>query len=497
MKLSVVSRAATRADGDVLIVDLVQGEKLAGEAAQLDRVLKGLISAALEEEKFEGKVGQTTHLHTTGRIPAKRVLVVGLGKEVTPDAIRKAAGAAARRARDLGARVVSSILLGGEAKGVTLPQRAQSMAEGVLLGLYQFDRYKREKNLRRIEQLRVLVRAQARRVQTALNAGQIFAEATNLARDLVNEPANRVTPAYLADLARLIARQGGLRIKVLDRKDIKRMGMGAFLGVAQGSRQPPKFIHLTYRPRGRVAKRVALVGKGVTFDSGGLNLKPADGMEQMKTDMSGAAAILGIMSALPRLRPDVEVIALIAATENMPSGTAYRPGDILRAMNGTTIEVGNTDAEGRLTLADALVYATRQRPAEIIDLATLTGACVVALGTLVAGVMGNNKPLQERMLKAASAAGEPLWPLPLYEEYMEGIKSEVADLKNVGPRSGGALTAGLFLQEFVGGAPWVHLDIAGPARSDKESGVITKGGTGFGVRTLLTYLIDTSKDVPT
>jgi leucyl aminopeptidase len=265
--------------------------------------------------------------------------------------------------------------------------------------------------------------------------------------------------------------------------------MGAFLGVAAGSEQPPKFIHLSYTPGGRRRRRVAIIGKGVTFDSGGLDLKSAEGMLRMKDDMSGAAAVLGIMRALPALKPAMEVHGLVAATENMPSGSAVRPGDVLRAMNGTTIEIGNTDAEGRLTLADALCYAVERVEAEeMIDLATLTGACVVALGPLCSGLFANDQALADRLLAAADSAGERLWQLPLIDEYRDNLKSEVADLNNVGPRGGGAITAGLFLKEFAGDRPWAHLDIAGPAFVEKDMPLGPKGATGSAVRTILAYL---------
>jgi leucyl aminopeptidase len=283
-------------------------------------------------------------------------------------------------------------------------------------------------------------------------------------------------------------------VQVFERADCRKMGMGAFLGVAAGSEQPPKFIHLTYTPKGRSRRRVAVIGKGITFDSGGLDLKTAEGMLRMKDDMSGAAAVLGIMKALPQLRPALEVHGLIAATENMPSGTATRPGDVLRAMNGTTIEIGNTDAEGRLTLADAICYASQKVGAEeIIDMATLTGACVVALGPLCSGLFANDQALADRLLAAAETAGERVWQLPLIEEYRENLKSDVADLNNVGPRGGGAITAGLFLKEFAGDKPWAHLDIAGPAFIEKDTPLAPKGATGYAVRTILTYLIEAGR----
>jgi leucyl aminopeptidase len=317
----------------------------------------------------------------------------------------------------------------------------------------------------------------------------VFAQATWFARDLVNAPANEVHPTHLAQVATRLAREAGLRVRVLGQPECGRLGMGAFLAVAAGSRQPPKFIHLTYAPRGRARRRVALIGKGITFDAGGLDLKTAEGMLRMKDDMSGAAAVLGVLRALPRLAPPVEVHGLIAATENMPSGSAFRPGDVLRAMNGTTIEVGNTDAEGRLTLADALCYArARVEPDEVVDLATLTGACVIALGPLCTGLFANDQGLADRLLRAADQAGERFWQLPLIDEYRENLKSEIADLNNVGPRGGGAITAGLFLREFAGDTPWAHLDIAGPAFTEKDLPLAPKGATGVAVRTLLTYL---------
>jgi leucyl aminopeptidase len=279
-------------------------------------------------------------------------------------------------------------------------------------------------------------------------------------------------------------------VRILDRAACERMGMGAFLGVNRGSTEPPQFIHLTYVPRRPARRRIALIGKGITFDSGGLDLKTSDGMATMKGDMSGAAAVLGVLKVLPRLRPAVEVHGLIAATDNMPSGSATKPGDVLRAMNGKTIEVNNTDAEGRLTLADAIAYARKEvKPHEIVDIATLTGAAAVALGSLCAGAMSNDRALEARVLAAGARAGERLWPLPLIDEYREGLRSEVADLRNTGPRPGGAITAGLFIREFAGDTPWVHLDIAGVAFTEKDLPYSPKGGVGFGARTLLEFVL--------
>lgn len=477
---------------DAVAVECYQGERgLRGHAARLDRALRGLLARALAAERFEGKPGEVTQVFARDRLRASRVVAVGLGPAgaTTPETLRRAASAAARRARDLGARSLAVPLwpAGGSAA-----VRAQALVEGALLGLYRFERYRAPvEPERRLDWLVLVVPDPAERAAARDGArqGELTAEATVFARDLINEPANAVTPARLAQVAEELAAAGGLQVRVYDRTECAALGMGAFLGVTQGSAEPPRFIHLTYAPRGRARRRLALVGKGITFDSGGLDLKTAEGMERMKSDMAGAAAVLGVMKVLPRLAPPVEVHGLIPATENMPSGSAYRPGDVLRALNGRTIEVTSTDAEGRLTLADALAYAVREvRPDEIVDVATLTGACSIALGPLCAGLFATDPALGRRLQAAAAAAGEAVWPLPLLEEYREHLKSEVADLRNTGPRPGGAITAALFLREFVGTTPWAHLDIAGAAFADRELPYAARGGVGFGTRTLLEYL---------
>lgn len=491
MKVTVAVAGLASVEADALVVGLYAEEpKLRDVVAGLDRALGGQLAEVLTAERFQAKPTQVTYVHTGGRLPARRVVVVGLGKraDLTLETVRRAASAGLRRARELGARVVAIETLGDR-----LPAQARTHAvtEGAMLGAYTFDRYKREKTEKRVEELRVIEGDARRRKEATEGArtGEVFAEATCFARDLVNSPANDVHPTHLAKVAGQIAKEARLGVKVLDRADCEKLGMGAFLGVAAGSEQPPKFIHLTYTPPGKRQRRVAVIGKGITFDSGGLDLKSAEGMLRMKDDMSGAAAVLAIMRALPTLKPSWEVHGLIAATENMPSGSAVRPGDVLRAMNGTTIEVGNTDAEGRLTLADAICYAGEKIQAdEIIDMATLTGACVVALGPLCSGLLANDQPLADRLLVAAEQAGERVWQLPLIDEYREHLKSDVADLNNVGPRGGGAITAGLFLKEFAGERPWAHLDIAGPAFVEKDTPLGPKGATGAAVRTLLTYL---------
>jgi leucyl aminopeptidase len=491
MKVEVVTEPLAAVRADALVVGMTADEtRLPPALAALDRHAGGRIAAVIAAEKFQGKPGAVTHLHVADGLGASRIVVAGLGprKAGNPELVRRAASVGLRRARDLGARTVALEVFG---EGLPPRQRAHAAVEGAILGTYLFERYKREKTDKAVETLRVVAAdgRQGREVTEGARRGEIFARSTWLARDLINAPANDVTPSHIAETARQIAREAKLKIKVLEREDCTRLGMGAYLAVAQGSEEPPKFIHLTYTPAGRPTRRVAIIGKGITFDSGGLDLKTAEGMLKMKNDMSGAAAVLGVMKALPALGARAEVHGFIAATENMPSGRAFRPGDIVRAMNGTTIEIGNTDAEGRLTLADALCYAAKHvEPQEMIDLATLTGACVVALGPLCSGLMASDQKLADRLLAAAATAGERVWQLPLLDEYREQFKSDVADLNNTGGRHGGAITAGLFLKEFAGTIPWAHLDIAGPAFVDKDSPLGPKGATGVAVRTLLTYL---------
>jgi leucyl aminopeptidase len=470
MDLALETRKPVEARADVLVLGRHAGDgRPPAEIAAVDRALDGLLSKVSASEKFEGKPGQLSYVHTGGKIPADRVLLVGLGPRRTErargdaEAVRRGASAAVRRARDLGAATVAVFV---PADGLSPRERAQAIVEGGLLGTYRFEKYLKEKNGKAVRTLAVLEpdRRGAAGAREGVRLGRIWADATCVTRDLVNEPANVVTPTFLARRAGEIARAGDLK--------------------------PPKFIHLTYTPSGRPRRRVAIVGKGITFDSGGLDLKTADGMLRMKDDMAGAAAVLGLFDALPRLKPPVEVHGLIAATENMPSGTAQRPGDIVRAMNGLTVEIGNTDAEGRLTLADALAYAVKHvKPDEMIDMATLTGAVVIALGQGISGVMASDDGLCGRLLAAADAAGERMWRLPLHDEYKEGLKSDIADLNNISSQRGaGSIVAGLFMREFTSGVPWAHLDIAGTAFAERELPLGPKGATGVTVRTLLGYI---------
>lgn len=478
-------------DCDALVVGIFQDVGPAdGAAGRVDKALEGVLSAALGEEKFEGKPAKTTVLHTHGKIPARRVIVVGLGPKSTAtlDTLRKGAAAAILRARELHAAHVAF-------SPVTLPPHAvepltQARVEGIVLGHYRFAKYKKPEG-GEVTRVTLLVENhdQVRHVEDGRARGLIAAEATTFARDLVNEPPNQLFPERLAEIAHDVARKSRLKYMVFDPDAMEALGMRAILAVGGGSANPPRLITLEYAPT-RARKTVAIVGKGVCFDSGGINIKTAD-LQWMKSDMAGGAAVIAAMTALPLLRVPVRVIGIVAAVENMLSGRAVKPGDIIRAMNGKTIEINNTDAEGRVILADALAYAVQQEPDEIVDLATLTGSAIVALGNHAAALMSNSADLADRILRAADIAGERIWQLPLYEEFLEDMRSPVADLHNSGGRFGGAEKGAVFLREFVDGRPWAHLDIAPTAFLERDEGTgpyLPKGATGFGVRTLLAYL---------
>ena len=497
MKLSFATGALVRQKCDLLLVpvfdsDLADAKKLAPALATLDRALRGLLWRVASEERFKGKADQSLTLQAHDRLGCKRVLLLGLGARAkfVPETLRLAAGRGVKAARKVGATSLCLAL----PKAKDLAGCVQAGAEGLLLGLYRFERYKSadkdrpEKEVRDAALLLPDGSSRSREVDAALKRAEVVAAATNWARDLVNEPANRLTPTDLARFAREVAREGKLKIDVRDRAGIQKLRMGMFLGVAQGSAEPPALVHLWYQPRARGAaarKAVSLVGKAITFDSGGLSLKPTEGMVEMKTDMAGAAAILAAMKVVAFLQPPFPVHAWLGACENMPDGAAYRPGDVLTSRLGKTVEITNTDAEGRLVLGDVLAWANEQKPAVLVDLATLTGACMVALGRGVTGVFGADDAAVWELLEAAKDAGEDMWRLPLTEHQAEVLKSEVADLKNSGERWGGAINGALFLKEFVGETPWVHLDIAGPSTSVKDRGYLCKGATGAGVRTLV------------
>lgn len=482
---------------------------------EVDQKLGGLLNKEALRREFKAENGRLLLVPTQGKIPAEKVILVGLGKkdDFTPNQARKIIASLAKYLRE---QKIQSLAFDGSftrcnlVRGVTSEGAefdfVQAAVEGILLGSYKFTKYKTEETPASAKasagkeepEVTIFVK-DARNLVAAkesVTRGEIFSQATTLARDLVNEPASITTPTYLGNFASKLAKVAGFSCKIYQGEDLKKLGMGGLLGVARGSDEPPRFIKLEYKndpptQKAQVSKtkRVVLVGKGITFDTGGLSLKKREEMETMKMDMAGAAVILGIFSVISKIRPRVDLIGLIPATENMPGGKALKPGDIVRAHNGRTIEVVNTDAEGRLILSDALSLGVTLEPDIMIDLATLTGSCIIALGEEVAGLFSSEESLTEEILKAATLAGEKFWPMPLEKDYKELLKSEVADLKNVtGKKYGGAITAALFLQEFVDKVPWAHLDIAGPAWQEKGTDLIPKGGSGFGVRTVLNFL---------
>jgi leucyl aminopeptidase len=440
--------------------------------------------------EIAGKAQEFTLLHRPPGVAATRVLLAGAGKleKFDPAELRKLAGAAVRY---LKSRSIRNIALALEA-GRATADFAAAAVEGAILGDYEPDRYKTgDDNKKAVESFAVAAPASAAGLEDAANRARIVAEAQNFTRDLVNEPANKLTPARVAEAARAMAAEYHLDCEVLDAGQMKTLGMGALLGVAQGSEEPPALIVIRYRPAAAAGKtHLGLVGKGVTFDSGGISIKPADGMEKMKYDMAGGAATIGAMRAIAQLKPSIPVTGFIPCVENMPGGRAQRPGDIVTALSGKTIEVINTDAEGRLILADALVYARRQGCTHLVDAATLTGAIVVALGHLNVGLFANDDAMRDRVLRAARSEGERMWPMPLEDDYKEYLKSAFADIANVGGRWGGAVTAALFLKEFAEDTPWVHLDIAGTAWLDDAKPWLAKGPSGLPVRTLIRLATD-------
>jgi leucyl aminopeptidase len=473
---------------NILVLGRFVGEANKGSVKKVDEALGEALSRASKEEKFNGEMGKSVMINTLGKIGAERVLLLGLGKKsnFSHDVLRRVGILTAKRAKAFSERIAFGLGVDG-GKG-----NASALIEGMMLGSYEFNKYKtNDKKGEGIKSVQFISSGiREKDFKEGLEFSKVISESTNLARDLINEPPVNMTPTKLAEVAKEIAKKEKLQCRIFDREQMEKRGMGGLLAVSSGSEEPPKFIHLTYEPKGAAKKTIAIVGKGITFDSGGLCIKPRDSMRTMKMDMSGAACVLGVMRAIPKLNPSVRVHGLISATENMPGAKAYKPDDIISALNGKTIEVIDTDAEGRIVLSDALSYALELKVDEIVDLATLTGACIVALGEYTAGLMGNDQRLVNRIIKASELAGEKVWQLPMDDELRKEIESDVADVKNVGSRWGGAITAAMFLEKFVGNTPWAHLDIAGPAFLEKGGDWYPKGATGFGVRTIIKYLLE-------
>ncbi|MBL1210556.1 leucyl aminopeptidase [Geminocystis sp. GBBB08] len=468
---------------------LADNVELSEELKQLDQKLGDTISELINETEFTGKVGTTAIARVGGKNSLRKIILVGLGKleDLTLDSFRRAGGSIARVAKQAKIKTLAIALNSNDYENEIL---AQVISEGVILALHEDKRFKSdpEDTKIRIETIELLdLPADNKAIDTAkkITSGVI------LARELVNAPANAINPITMTETVEQIATEYGLELTILEQEDCERLGMGAFLGVAKASDLPPKFLHLVYKPQGTPKRKLAIVGKGLTFDSGGLNLKVSgSGIETMKMDMGGAAATFGAAKSIAQLKPNVEIHFISAVTENMISGKAMHPGDILTASNGKTIEVNNTDAEGRLTLADALVYADKLGVDAIVDLATLTGACIVALGNDIAGLWTTDNLLATQLQTCAQTAGEKFWQMPLESKYFDQMKSSIADMKNTGSRAGGSITAALFLQQFVKDTPWVHLDIAGPVWAEKPTAIDNEGGTGFAVRTLVNWALN-------
>jgi len=495
MQIDVVTGSIQNQPAEAIVVNLFEGaDKPKGATGAVDKALNGQIQALIASGDFQGKRNEILVLYPNGAIPAKRVIVVGLGKaeKFTRDVVRQAASSAAQKARDLGVTHLHTILHGAGTGGLAPEQAAEAVVEGTLLGLYRFDELKTklDDNKPDIATLTLIESDRKRKaaIKSGANIGQIIAESTILARDLINRPGNIATPAHIAQVSQQMAEHVGLRCQILEKAKLEELGMHAFLSVNQGGGEPACMVILEHNGDCQDLPAIALVGKGVTFDTGGISLKPAENMDAMKSDMGGAAAVIAALRAAALLDLPIRIVGLMPLTENMPDAYATKPGDVVRAANGLTIEIINTDAEGRLILADALTYSGHFKPAAIFDIATLTGGRVVALGNHAAAVMGD-AALIERLHVAGDATYERVWPLPLFEEYAEQIKSDTADVKNVGGRAASAIIGGVFLSKFVpDGAPWVHIDIAGLSTCEKSQTYTPKGATGFGARLLIEML---------
>lgn len=495
MEIKVNVGEITQVQSDVIILSYFEDwEQLPEDIEIVNTALDGVISQLISKGEIKGKFKEITLLHTLGKLPSPEVAIIGLGKrsELNKDRLRAAVAEVCKTLRQKNTERIGSVAHGAGIAEMDFEAVGQSICEGALLGTYTFRKHiTKAPDYHEIKQLDILVTDSDNvgPLERGCQKGKISSEAAILARNLVNEPANVVTPTIIADTAGQVAQKNNLEIKVIEREEMQGLGMGGLLGVAQGSQQPPKFIVLNYKGRDANEIDIALIGKGITFDSGGISIKPSDNMGEMKGDMAGGASVLGAIGAIAQLKPKINVTAIVPATENMPGGTAMRPGDIISIMNGKTVEIITTDAEGRLILADAVSYAKKIGARKIIDVATLTGACRIALGDICTGVFGNNQELIDKIISAGVDAGECIWQMPMNEEYKELNKSDVADIKNSGGRYGGAITAAWFIGEFVEGTPWAHLDIAGTFMTDKDKGYQVKGATGVPARTLVNLVL--------
>jgi leucyl aminopeptidase len=478
----------------LLVIGVFENEQDFQQSKELDPSVLAYIKETLDNKEFRGTFGSNILVYTLGKGPMKKIILLGLGKreKFSDELARVCAGKAALKARELGAKEFSILQFSNLDEGLV-----EAMTEGMALALYSFDKYKASKESTKIEDITILINSDSPRFQSVAEKAAFVIESVNFARDLSNMPPNDCPPAYLASAALSMASDYGIKVRVIERYEMENMGMGGVIAVGKGSYNPPKMIILEYNGAGDGQKPYLLVGKAVTFDTGGISLKPGDKMDEMKFDKCGGCNVLALMRAVASMKLAVNVVGIVPSVENMPSGTSYRPGDIVKMYNGKTVEVLNTDAEGRMILADALAYGiATYSPKAVVDMATLTGAAIIALGSNVAALVGNNKQLTDRIRRLAEKTGEKMWDLPLYDEFHEQIKSTYADIKNIGGRPGGAITAAAFLSNFVNSTPWVHMDIAGTAWTQDgtfEKSYNPKGATGFGIRTLVKMLMEDEK----
>lgn len=502
-RLSLTTSDPLSIAADVAVLAVVEDASLkTGSLATLSKALGPVVARTLKREEFTGKKDQSVEFATNGQLKANRVVLLGLGSgPVTEAQVRTIAAKAARLAQSSRAASlvleVPALTPPGEGKGHPAGASERACAEGVVLGSYRFTKYFTGDRAPKSSLEKVTLATSGRAdkaVKSAVEVGERVGEAICFARDLVNEPPNELYPETFAKYCADVCKTRGIKCTILDKAQLTKKNFKLMLAVSQGSVRDPRLIHMVYTPTGKAKKKVVFVGKGLTFDSGGICIKPAQGMEDMKGDMGGGANVLALMAALAVVRPQVEVHGLIGAVENMPDGNAYRPGDIFGSLDGKFVEIINTDAEGRLVLADVLAYGRELKPDVMLDNATLTGACIVALGNLTSGFYASNDELAERMKRAAAEAGESMWHMPLLDELREGLKSDWADLKHTADRWGGSITAALFLREFVGTTPWIHVDIAGPSMQHRAHGIHPKGGTGHGVLTYLKLIDALARD---
>jgi len=500
MELKILRKNLIVHKTECLIIGRFEGRGENPLIEEIDEVMEGLISSAIKSGDFKGKLNQTVVFYSGGKLSSERILLVGLGnrREFNQDKLREASGTAASEAKKMGVKILSTSLTELATEILSPLDSAQVVVEGTMLSFYSFDDFKTDKKekAKKLKTLNIVLplkHKELEKIEEGALKGQKLSESVFYARDLISNPGNVATPSYIARKTQDRAKKLGIKTTVLEKEDMRKLAMGGLLGVSQGSSEPPKLIILEYSGSKNKDRPYVVVGKAVTFDSGGISIKPSPGMEEMKTDMSGGAAAIGAVMAAASLKLPVNVIAIVPATENLPGGRAYKPGDILTSMSGQTIEVLNTDAEGRLILADALTYAERFNPHTVIDIATLTGACIIALGNHASGLLGNNEGLKKELLKAGEETGERLWELPLWEPYKKQISSDIADMKNIGGREAGTITAAAFLDKFTSKYHWAHIDIAGTAWEKSGRPFIPKGAAGVGVRLVIKYLENTLK----